>query len=125
MAARNAFVSQQAGPAVGALFTYGVDDPSVLLTDNGWRVTSVKQPGDEDASFGRWVQPQGVGAGFFFVMAERPFLPTRTGPHGVTSWRVLPAAEATDRRTTWLAHPGHRLCPTSCPRPVRRCAACW
>ena len=79
MAARNAYVRQQTSPAGGAMFNFGVDDPSALLTDKGWRVTSLKQPGDDDASFGRWVQPQGVGAGFFFVMAEWPLLPTRAG----------------------------------------------
>jgi methyltransferase (TIGR00027 family) len=73
MAARNAYVSQLKSPAVGALFNFGVNKPSVLLADYGWRVTSVKQPGDDDVSFGRSVVAEGVGAGFFFVMAERPF----------------------------------------------------
>jgi methyltransferase (TIGR00027 family) len=76
MAARNAYVatlSQRTNAAVGALFRSGINDPGALLTDYGWRVVSVRHPGDRDADFGRWVGPQTLGAGFFFVMAERPF----------------------------------------------------
>ena len=68
-----ASVNPQMSPAVGALFYFGVDDPSTLLTADGWQVMSVKHPGNKDANFGRWVQPRDVGAGFFFVMAERPW----------------------------------------------------
>jgi hypothetical protein len=60
---------------VGALFCFGVNDPATLLIDNGWRVLSVKHPGDTDANFGRWVQPPDVSAGIFFVMTERVLPP--------------------------------------------------
>jgi hypothetical protein len=40
MATRNAYLRQQTSPAGGALFNFGVDDPSALLTNNGWPVTS-------------------------------------------------------------------------------------
>jgi len=75
MAARNAYVAtvnQPMNSAVGAVFCFGTNNPSALLTHHGWGVTSVKHPGDQDADFGRWVGTQNMAAGFFFVMAVRP-----------------------------------------------------
>jgi methyltransferase (TIGR00027 family) len=74
MAARNAYVATVVQPlnsAAGAVFRYGTNDPAALLSRHGWGVTSVQHPGDEDADFGRWVGPQNMGAGFFFVKAVR------------------------------------------------------
>ena len=72
MAVRNAYVAamSQQMPTCGALFRFGVNDPSALLTHNGWQIMSLEHPGGENANFGRWAQPQAVGAGIFFVMAE-------------------------------------------------------
>jgi methyltransferase (TIGR00027 family) len=72
MAARNAYLcsgSRQLGSG-SVLFRSGVDDPAALLARHGWRIQTLKRPGDPDADFGRWVWPSGM-VGFSFVTAAR------------------------------------------------------
>ncbi len=43
--------------AAGIPWRFGTDDPEQLLTDCGWRVDSIDEPGGENANYGRWPYP--------------------------------------------------------------------
>jgi methyltransferase (TIGR00027 family) len=41
----------------GAPWVFGSDEPEAFLASCGWQALEVRQPGDQDASFGRWPYP--------------------------------------------------------------------
>jgi methyltransferase (TIGR00027 family) len=43
--------------AAGIPWRFGTDTPEQLLTECGWRVDSIDEPGSENASYGRWPYP--------------------------------------------------------------------
>lgn len=43
--------------AAGTPWRFGTDTPEQLLTDCGWRVDSIDEPGNENAHYGRWPHP--------------------------------------------------------------------
>lgn len=60
----------------GSPWRFGTNEPEVLLARHGWTATSVRQPGEEGANFGRWpwpVAPRSVPGlpHSFFVTAVR------------------------------------------------------
>ncbi len=49
-------VALQRGGSISQHWRFGTDEPEQLFAEHGWKA-SVLQPGDEGASFGRYIKP--------------------------------------------------------------------